>query len=265
MLSFPSVKINLGLYITERRADNYHTISSCFYPVPWNDVLEVVPSEQFEFIQTGLDIPGKKEDNLCVKAYHLLQSKYNFNPASVHLHKIIPMGAGLGGGSSDAAFTLKALNTLFKLGLSLPQLEEYAAQLGSDCAFFIQNRPVLAGGRGEIMEEVPLDLTGNHLYIVCPPIHISTAEAYKGVRPKAFQEDYRALLYHPASWKASLHNQFEDTLFPLYPQLHEIKQDLYDKGAWYATMSGSGSSIIGLFTHEIEHPDFTFPFFHVGL
>jgi 4-diphosphocytidyl-2-C-methyl-D-erythritol kinase len=265
MISFPPVKINLGLYVTERRPDQYHNILSCFYPVKWNDVLEIVPSDHFEFIQTGLTIPGSKEDNLCVKAYRLLASHYSLPPVRIHLHKIVPMGAGLGGGSSDASSTLLTLNTLFQLGLKQDQLEIYAAGLGSDCAFFIRNRPVIATEKGNVMQDIALDLKGNHLYILYPPVHVSTSDAYSGVQVRSFQEDIISILGHPKSWRGTLHNQFEATIFPKYPSLATLKQALYEAGAWYATMSGSGSAIVGLFEKELENPSFSCPFFHTLL
>lgn len=256
MLAFPNIKINLGLYITERRNDGFHNLLTCFYPVQWNDVLEIVPSDTFEFKQTGLEVPGNETDNLCVKAYKLLKQDFNLPNAFIHLHKIIPMGAGLGGGSSDAAFVLKTLNEVFELGISIPQLEQYAARLGSDCAFFVQNKPTIASGRGEIFQDCTLDLKGTHIVIVYPDMHVSTADAFSGVKPRSFEGDFEALLQDKTKWKTSLFNQFEETIFPKYPLLAEIKETLYEKGAFYASMSGSGSAVFGLFEKEVDVKDF---------
>lgn len=262
MLSFPNIKINLGLYITERRNDGFHNLLTCFYPVQWNDILEIVPSDTFEFKQTGLEVPGNEADNLCVKAYKLLKQDFNLPNAFIHLHKIIPMGAGLGGGSSDAAFVLKTLNEVFELGISIPQLEKYAAQLGSDCAFFIQNKPTIASGRGEIFQDCTLDLKGTQIVIVYPNVHVSTADAFSGVKPQPFEGDFEALLQDKTKWKTSLFNQFEETIFPKYPLLAEIKETLYNKGAFYASMSGSGSAVFGLFEKEVDVKDFGFQTFY---
>ncbi len=261
MLAFPTTKINLGLYLTEKRSDNFHSILSCFYPVQWSDVLEIVPSETFEFLQTGLQVPGNPEDNLCVKAYNLLKNDFDLPNVRIHLHKIIPMGAGLGGGSSDAAFVLKTLNNSLKLGIGREKLMEYAAVLGSDCAFFIPNKTSIATGRGEILEDFKIDLSGTKIVIVYPDIHISTAEAFADVKPKTFEGDFKALLAEPEKWKDQLRNQFEETIFLKYPLLDEIKQQLYKSGAFYASMSGSGSSIYGLFKGEIEELDLNYKIF----
>lgn len=247
MLSFPNCKINLGLYVTEKRNDGFHNLLTCFFPVPWTDVLEIVPATTFEFVQTGLAVAGNWEDNLCVKAYRLLQKDYELPPTKIHLHKIIPMGAGLGGGSSDAAFVLRALNDQFGLGASSQFLESAASRLGSDCAFFVRNNPVIANGRGEVMVETEVKLQGSYLLIVYPQVHVSTADAFGGVKPKPFEKDFSQILSDRATWKNELHNQFEDTIFPKYPLLSEIKAQLYAQGAWYAAMSGSGSALFGLF------------------
>jgi len=265
MLAFPNVKINLGLYITEKRADNYHNLLTCFYPAPLNDILEIVPAARFEFVQTGLEIPGNQEDNLVVKAYSLLQKEFDLPPVRIQLHKLVPMGAGLGGGSSDAAFTLSTLNTQFQLGLKEAQLEEYAAKLGSDCAFFIRNRPVVAKGRGELMENCEVDLKGTHLFMVCPGLHVSTADAYGGTKPSPYTGDFEGVLKDKSKWRNELHNQFEDTIFPKHPTLASIKEQLYALGAWYAAMSGSGSTVFGLFEKEVTTHSFSYTTFQKGL
>ena len=261
MLAFPNIKINLGLWITEKRADGYHNLLTCFYPVQWTDVLEIVPQDEFQFVQTGLQVPGNTADNLCVKAYQLLKRDHSLPNSRIHLHKIIPMGAGLGGGSADAAFVLKTLNELYRLKLDKTMLEKYAAQLGSDCAFFIGNRPAVGTGRGELLEEVDLTLKGNHILIVYPSVHVSTADAFAGVRPRAFEGDFGTLLQEPTRWKNELHNQFEETVFPKHGILSNIKKELYQMGAWYAAMSGSGSAIFGLFKEEPPHDRFAQPSF----
>jgi len=237
MVAFPPCKINLGLSIVRKRTDGFHDIETIFYPVPWTDILEVIPSDKFEFTVTGNVIPGKDDDNLCVRAHKILDAP----PAKIHLHKILPTGAGLGGGSSDAAYTLRLLNDVFGLKHSKEELKSYAAQLVSDCAFFIENRPMLGTGRGEILTPVDVDLKGKFIVIVKPDIHVSTAEAYAGVVPKEKKLD--------ATWK----NDFEESVFRKYPQLAEIKAMFYKKGASYASMSGSGSSIFGIFSQKPSH------------
>jgi 4-diphosphocytidyl-2-C-methyl-D-erythritol kinase len=249
MLVFPNAKINLGLQITERRADGYHNLLSCFVPIGWADALEVIPAERFSFASSGLFIPGDSAKNLCVKAYNVLNTDFGLPPVQMHLHKIVPIGAGLGGGSSDAAFALKLLNNRFELGLTTDQLESYARPLGADCAFFVQNRPMYCIEKGDVFMDIDLNLTGFYLILVYPNVAISTAEAYAGVRPNQPETPLRELLNQPIeTWKDAVKNDFEESLFPKYPLLAEIKQQLYDLGAMYASMSGSGSTIYGLFS-----------------
>jgi 4-diphosphocytidyl-2-C-methyl-D-erythritol kinase len=254
MLSFPNAKINIGLYVTGKRDDGYHTIESIFFPVPFTDVLEIIPSDSFFFESAGIPVTENPEDNLCVKAYRLFEEKFDLPPVSMFLLKNIPAGAGLGGGSSDAAFALKMLNNLFKLDLSVGQLGEYAAMLGSDCPFFVMNYPCYVFGRGELMEAVNVSLKGKYTVIVCPVIHINTAEAYRNIReysklniplPYLVQRDLEF-------WKESLQNDFENYAFGQYPVLARIKGYLYQKGAFFASMSGSGSSIFGIFDQKPE-------------
>ena len=227
MIVFPEIKINLGLFITSKRGDGYHDLLSCFYPVGWTDILEIVPSADFEFIQTGEIVDGNPEDNVCLKAYRFLKEKFSLPNVRIHLHKILPMGAGLGGGSSDAAYTLKCLNSLFNLNISSEDLHSFALHLGSDCPFFIDATPAIASSRGEVLEKVDLNLKGIYILIVCPGVHVSTKEAFAGVKPTAFNGDFKKLIADKALWKKELHNQFEDTIFPLYPQLKDIKSELY--------------------------------------
>jgi 4-diphosphocytidyl-2-C-methyl-D-erythritol kinase len=248
MVDFPNAKINLGLYITDKRSDGYHNIASCFYPIPWQEALEIIPAAEFSFTSSGLEIPGTIENNLIVKAYRLLKDKYTLPPVAIHLHKSLPMGAGLGGGSADAAYTLLLLNRLFQLDLSTKQLIEYSSALGSDCAFFILNQACMATGRGEVLKPLDVSLKGYHLLLVHPGIHISTAAAYAGVRPTPLAENMEELLQKgPSAWKDKLMNQFEDHLFQSWPELAEIKERLYTLGAAYASMSGSGSAMYGIF------------------
>src|SRR5215216_753747 len=212
MVSFPPCKINLGLQILSKRADGYHTLSTCFYPVPWTYILEIIPSNSMAFSSTGLPIPGN--DNLCIQAYQLLKKDFDLSPVKIHLHKIIPIGAGLGGGSSDAAYTLRIINGLFKLGLTSAKLSEYASKLGSDCAFLIEDKPMLGSERGEILSKTSVDLKGKILIIIKPDIHISTAEAYAGVTPQASPQTLdEALATNLSEWKTALKNDFEKTVF----------------------------------------------------
>ncbi|MBF9252394.1 4-(cytidine 5'-diphospho)-2-C-methyl-D-erythritol kinase [Pontibacter sp. 172403-2] len=252
MLDFPNAKINLGLNIISKRPDGYHNLQSCFYPVKWSDALEILPAEVQQFGTTGLPVPGAPGANLCLKAYQLLKQKYELPPVHLHLHKVLPMGAGLGGGSADAAYTLRILNKLFGLNLSVETLENYARQLGSDCAFFVQNKPVIATERGDIFTPAALDLSGYTCVIVYPGIHITTAEAYGSITPKAPDYDLEDLLKQPVEvWKGKLQNDFEASLFPKYPVLPQIKEQLYAAGAAYASMTGSGSAMYGLFKGDV--------------
>ena len=256
LITFPACKINLGLRITEKRPDGFHNLQSCFYPVGWQDALEIIPSENFQFSSSGLPIPGDLATNLCVRAYNLLKADFDLPPVLMHLHKIVPIGAGLGGGSADAAFTLTLLNERFALGLSVTQLENYARLLGSDCAFFIQNRPLYCVEKGDIFSEISVDLTGCYSVLVYPNLAISTAEAYAGVRPRQPEISLFEQFHAPvAAWRDIIHNDFEDSLFPRYPLLAQIKQQLYDAGAVYASMSGSGSTVYGIFNAPVAIPN----------
>ena len=257
MLSFPNAKINIGLRITEKRPDGFHTLQSCFYPVNWADALEIIPAETFGFSSSGLTIPGSDPNqNLCVRAYNMLRADFNLPPVQMHLHKIIPIGAGLGGGSADAAFALKILNERFTLGLTAEPLANYARRLGSDCAFFIENRPVYCVEKGDVFEEIDLNLSGYHALLVYPNLAISTAEAYAGVQPHQPEVSLREQLTAPVdTWRNTVRNDFEDSLFPKYPLLARIKAQLYEAGAIYASMSGSGSTVYGLFDAPMVVPN----------
>ena len=258
MIVFPNAKINLGLDIIEKRKDGFHAIESVFYPIGLSDVLEVIETKtgtknKVQFKSSGIFIPGTDSENLCVKAYDLLSREYDLPAVSIHLHKIIPVGAGLGGGSSDAAFFLKAINNLFQLQLSFGELHHYARELGSDCSFFISNQAVFAEGKGDEMEHVKLSLAGKFLVLVKPPIHISTKEAYAQVKPQKPKKSVEELIVMPlTSWKNKIHNQFEDTIFSSHPEIKKIKEKLYSLGAEYAAMSGSGSSVFGIFSSVVE-------------
>ncbi|MEN7549394.1 4-(cytidine 5'-diphospho)-2-C-methyl-D-erythritol kinase [Rapidithrix thailandica] len=251
MIVFPNAKINLGLNIVEKRPDGYHNIESCFYPVGWSDVLEVIPSDTLKFTTSGIPIPGSKEGNLCLKAFELISKDFHLSPVRVHLHKVIPIGAGLGGGSSDGAWMIKVLNSLFDLGLSVDGMHYYAQKLGADCPFFIENKPVMTRGIGNVFEPVQCSLKGLYMLLIYPDIAISTAEAYQGVQPKTPEHPLLSLLEGERQiWKDKVHNQFETHLFKKYPLLPQIKNTLYEHGAIYASMTGSGSCVYGIFEKE---------------
>ncbi len=252
MIVFPNAKINIGLFVTEKRLDGFHNLETLFYPIGLSDILEVVKGNggqgECVFRSTGIDVGCDAEKNLIVKAYRLLDAEYRLPAVEVYLHKVIPFGAGLGGGSSDAAFMLKALDELFGLSLGIRKLEEYAARLGSDCAFFIRNAPAFASGKGEQLADTELSLKGYRLVLVKPAFGVSTAEAYAGIVPHPAKFDLRKLdTLDPALWKECVENDFETSVFAVYPQLAALKRLLYDKGAIYASMTGSGSAVYGLF------------------
>jgi 4-diphosphocytidyl-2-C-methyl-D-erythritol kinase len=258
MIVFPNCKINLGLHITRKREDGYHDLETIFYPLNLTDIVEFIPSKSFSFQTTGIDIDRNSGQNLCVKAYELLKAVFpELPPVSMHLHKQIPMGAGLGGGSADGSFALKALNDHFQLGLSDEKLIELSLQLGSDCPFFIVNKPCYATGRGEILEPVLVNLAGYHILLVKPEISISTASAFSDIKPNVHPYSLRECIEEPVeSWKERMVNDFEKTIFNRFPLISAIKSELYANGAVYASMTGSGSSCYGLFR---EKPDLRFP------
>jgi 4-diphosphocytidyl-2-C-methyl-D-erythritol kinase len=265
LLSFPNAKLNLGLYVTAKRPDGYHELETVFLPLPWADVLEVLPAPKGQLAPslalTGRPIPGEVATNLCLKAYELLKADFPALPmAQLHLHKLVPIGAGLGGGSADAAFALRAISEVFSLNLSTEALEGYARRLGADCAFFIQNTPRLAREKGDVFEPIALDLRGTACVVVYPGLHISTAQAFAGIVPQAPAQPLRAALAQPmASWRDTVFNDFEASLAPVYPVLAGIKQQLYDAGAAYASLSGSGSAVYGLFPSAVEAPALSWP------
>jgi 4-diphosphocytidyl-2-C-methyl-D-erythritol kinase len=250
MICFPNAKINLGLHIVSKRPDGYHNIETVFYPIPLCDVLEIVPSETGEtaFSPTGIAVDGTPDDNLVMKAFHLLKEDFDLPEIAVYLRKQIPFGAGLGGGSADAAFMLGLLNDFADLGLSAGQMEEYARRLGADCPFFVRNKPVFAEGVGDIFTPVDVSLKGYRLVIVKPDIHVSTKGAYAGVTPGLPIFRLSEIGRLPIEeWKNHIINDFEEGIFARYPAIGNIKQSLYDQGAVYASMSGSGSSVFGIF------------------
>ncbi|HEY4335773.1 MAG TPA: 4-(cytidine 5'-diphospho)-2-C-methyl-D-erythritol kinase [Puia sp.] len=250
MVFFPNCKINLGLKILRKRPDGYHDLSTVFYPLPLKDVLEFIPASEPAFTSYGLPIPGS--GNICEKAWKLLKADFPTLPnLHIHLFKNIPIGAGLGGGSADGAFTLLALNKQFHLGLDPAQLIDYASRLGSDCPFFILNTPCLGSGRGEKLQPIDLDLSGYRWVLVNPEIHISTAQAFAGCTPRDNGTPLGDIIRQSvSSWKEQLDNDFEGPMFRLHPQLRGIKEALYAGGAVYASMTGSGSSFYGLFEKD---------------
>ena len=251
MLGFSNAKINLGLNIIEKRPDGYHNIESVFYPVGWADILEVLPAETFTFTTSGLPVPGEAAQNLVVKARNLLPPAQG--NVKIHLHKILPMGAGIGGGSSNGAFALKLMNTVLNLGLPAEQLLNLAGNLGSDCPFFIDNRPAFCHGTGTQFETTGLSLKGKFLVMVNPGIHISTAEAYAGITPRKPAVSVKDLVMQPLSeWKNRLVNDFEAPLITKYPLIGELRQALYTHGALYASMTGSGSTVYGIWEKETD-------------
>ena len=257
MISFPNCKINLGLRITEKRSDGFHTIESCFYPIEWNDILEIIPAAELRFTSSGIAIPGNPDQNLCMKVWQLLNHRFGIPAVHIHLHKVIPIGAGLGGGSSDAAFAVKTLNQLFDLKLSDDDMEELLRPLGSDCAFFVRNKPVLAIEKGDRFEKTSVSLSGSWIVLIYPGIHISTQEAYSLVKPVLPSESLNNLLEGDRkNWKDQLKNDFEKHLFFNHSVLDHVKNKLYNYGAIYASMTGSGSCIYGLFDEEPDSSHF---------
>lgn len=243
-----------------KRDDGYHNIETCFYPVPWRDVLEIIQSDSDKIFLTGIEIQGDPKSNLVFKAYQLLKQDFPIGSVEIHLHKIIPHGAGLGGGSSDAAHALKLLNELFELNIPKQKLQEYALKLGSDCPFFLEATPMMASGRGDVLKPISLSLSGLIVGIVKPEIHVSTAQAYQDLRltdPSATvhhaQLDLAQILSQPiANWKSILKNDFEESVFRNHPAIAEIKNKMYRLDAVYASMSGSGSSAYGIFEKPID-------------
>ncbi len=248
MITFPNAKINIGLNVVSKRDDGYHNLETVFYPVKLADALELVGSDRFRFSSSGLEIDGKPENNLIVKAYKLLQKDFNLPPVKLHLHKVIPFGAGLGGGSADAAFTLKMLNSHFNLKIPSDKLENYAAQIGADCPFFIENRPVFATGIGDRFLPINLDLAEYEIVIVKPDVSVSTPDAFRNITPSKPKFNLKDIENLPIEdWKYFIKNDFEKSVFEKYPEIENLKNTLYEMGAIYASMSGSGSAVFGIF------------------
>lgn len=263
MITFPNAKINLGLHITEKRPDGYHNLETVFYPIPLEDALEVTElkgsTEKCVLHPSGIVIAGEAKDNLVVKAYGLLDRLFSLPPVEIHLLKHIPSGAGLGGGSSDAAYMLKLLNEKFALHLTDDQLEEQASKLGADCAFFVRNRPTYAEGIGNVFSPVTLSLKGYRIWLVKPDVFVSTRDAFAHITPRRPACNLREIIQLPPEmWKDRLVNDFEESVFPQFPLIGEIKQEMYRQGALYASMSGSGSSVYGIFSEEVQLPSALF-------
>jgi 4-diphosphocytidyl-2-C-methyl-D-erythritol kinase len=255
MVHFPNAKINLGLFVTEKRNDGFHNIQTVFYPVPLRDALELLKSDnnQFRFNTSGLNIPGGASGNLCLRAWELMEKAFSLPPVRIHLHKAIPMGAGLGGGSSDGAFMIRLIDQFFDLGLSVEAMEAYARQLGSDCPFFIRNAPAIAEGKGDYPVPLQVDLSGKYLVIVKPDVHISTGDAYAAVTPAVPELDIEEIVSRPVEeWRNLLTNDFERVLINKFPEIGRIKSKLYEHGALFALMSGSGSAVYGIFDQKVE-------------
>jgi len=258
MIVFPNAKINIGLNITSKRQDGFHNLESIFYPINWVDILEINKSDTFEFTSSGLAIDTNSDNNLVVKAYLLMVNKYKISPCKIHLHKQIPMGAGLGGGSADASFTLTALNSLFNLNISVKELEILADSLGSDCPFFIENTPKLVTSKGDDMTTIDFDLTGYYIKLVNPNIHISTKEAFNGINPKPSHTDYSNFSISQLENNV-VYNDFEGTVFTHHPILKELKDKLKNEDTFYTSMTGTGSTIYGLYKNKpiLTCSDFT--------
>jgi 4-diphosphocytidyl-2-C-methyl-D-erythritol kinase len=256
MITYPNAKINLGLYITEKRPDGYHSIETVFVPVPkLCDILEIVPKsdqdESISFTQSGLEIDDDRNSNLCIKAFNLINQKVKLPKVAIHLHKQIPLGAGLGGGSSNGAFALKMLNQLAEKPLSQQELADSALELGSDCPFFLHNMPCFASGQGEKIEPLDLKLTGYHILLVNLGIHVNTGKAYACSNPQPAPFNLRLVETTPIEkWKNLVSNDFEKIVFTQHPQVESIKHKLYSIGALYASMSGSGSTVYGFFKNN---------------
>ncbi|RYY63050.1 MAG: 4-(cytidine 5'-diphospho)-2-C-methyl-D-erythritol kinase [Chitinophagaceae bacterium] len=258
MVVFPNCKINLGLSVLRKRPDNFHDLKTIFYPLPFYDVLEIIQAPVFSMNQTGIGLDVDAAQNICVRAWQLLQRDHPQLPqVLIHLHKNIPAGAGLGGGSADAAFLLSTVNKKFRLGISHDRLAAYALELGSDCAFFLVNKPAVATGRGEILEPVSLDLSAYRLMVINPSIHVNTGEAFAMITPRDDGPDPEEIISLPIDqWKGRLVNDFEAPVFARHPEVQAVRDKLYDAGALFAAMSGSGSTVFGIFSKEVPVPVF---------
>ena len=257
MILFPNAKINLGLHVIAKNADGYHTIESLIYPLPFYDVLEIIPSEKFRVVVHGETIP--EGENLITKTWQILKDNFDIPPVEVHLLKTIPLEAGLGGGSSDSAHFMKALNRMFSLGLSTAAMKKIVSGVGSDCPFFIENLPALVSGRGDHISPVDISLFGRYIVLVLPDIRISTREAYANVKPRKNRRPIREIIGFPVEkWKEELVNDFEGYAFAKHPELKNIKNSLYNAGAVYASLSGSGSAVFGIFNSQAGIPELNY-------
>lgn len=248
MVVFPNAKINLGLNVVERRPDGFHNLETVFFPVSLYDVLEVLPGSRTQLEITGIKVDGSMENNLVFRAWRLLSDDYGIPPVHIYLHKVIPMGAGLGGGSSDGAFMLKLLNRLFELHLNPEQLKDYAVRLGADCPFFIDNLPSFASGIGDRLTPVGMNTGSLKMVIVKPPVSVNTGMAYKAIVPNQPSKSLAEVVCQPLkTWRGDLVNDFEKPVFEMFPEISDVKEKLYEMGAVYSAMSGSGSAVFGLF------------------
>ena len=253
MITFPSAKINIGLNIISKRSDGYHNLETGFYPVQIKDALEVIEANEMSFEISGTEIPGDASNNLCLKAYDLLRKDFDVPNIKIHLHKHIPIGAGLGGGSADAAFFIKLIDSKFNLGLSVEKMQDYCRLLGADCAFFVENKPVFAVNKGDVFEPVALDLSAYCIALVMPPVHVSTAEAYSGVKPKQAQQSLKELIRLPVEeWQGKITNGFEEHILKNHKEIQKVKNSFLEAGALFALMSGSGASVYGIFKEPVD-------------
>jgi 4-diphosphocytidyl-2-C-methyl-D-erythritol kinase len=254
MINFPNAKINIGLNIVGKRPDGYHNLETIFFPIGWKDSLEIIPAKATTLALSGIPIQGDADKNLVIKALQLIKNDFPIEELSVYLQKNIPFGAGLGGGSADGAFMLRLLNSYFKLNLSDEQLAGYAVGLGADCPFFIHNKPMFASGIGDCLEPVDMTLGNNYLVVVKPNIAVSTVEAYSMVVPKLPSQSLKTLIQQPIeTWRETIVNDFESSVFAKYPAIAQLKEQLYQHGALYASMSGSGSAVYGIFPPEVTY------------
>ncbi len=255
MTTYPNCKINLGLHVVGKRKDGYHNLETIFLPVHnLHDTLTIEPADTLQMVQEGIVLDNAPDDNLCMQAWHLLHEEYAIPPVSIRLKKGIPFGAGLGGGSSDAAYTLKMLDEMFALDLTDIELECHAARLGADCAFFIQNRPAYATGIGDKLEPIVLSILNSQFSILIEipdGEHVSTKEAYAGLKHDLFGQarpDLRKAVQAPIEeWRDSIVNDFEASVFPAHPAIAALKEEMYSRGALYASMTGSGAAVFGIF------------------
>jgi len=253
MIAFAPAKVNLGLHVLSKRPDGFHEIDTGILEIPFYDILEITKSDKFEFIQSGIGVDGSVEDNLCTRAFKLLKRYYDISNVRIHLRKQIPIGAGLGGGSSDAVAVLKSLIQLLELDIAKDELLVLSAQLGSDCPFFVDGGVQLASGRGEILKNIKADMPSCYVVLINPDISISTQEAYSMISCAKSLTSVENILSQPMNtWRNQLVNDFEKSVFEAYPAIKDIKNELYNQGAVYASLSGSGSTVFAFFKEQVE-------------